>query len=429
MEASSSDPTNSTSNVTISAVNELVNVPSHSRSEDRVYTKKKELLSLEIQLEKLKRKNAKRKRDKRAKKRKRRDTSSSDDNDVSDRSHSNDKSPVKISLLNVASAYDKPLSPLILRKVPDEQPCTANTLQPSTANSAGSETHITEQRSSAATDMNPGHVSPAVDFVASAGPTIGDTVSLLPTDDNLTEEDVEQNVIVGTNFEGVDLPYKSDPYGPPVDNALGDALCTIWNKKYVYHEMKPVWDKYPLPSNLGDNIQPPEMNSEVFKLLQKWQQNYDTKWFRIQKALTKCVSATVHLNDVIANSEIDKTDKTGALQTTVDMTQMLSQVNTEISIKRRGFAKTHLANEYKDLCDRDRPITKFLFGDKIAEDIKQINVTKQLAKPKFEQKSSNSFLYRGRGRNKQYQRAPQSTTNRYANHKYQNNQSKKTYKK
>ena len=289
-------------------------------------------MSLEKELAKLKKKKSKRKSKSKSKKRKQRSSTSDDDNTSVDSSPKNG-SPATISMHTVTSAYDKPIvSPLILRTTIDEQPCTANTLQPSTANADEDDPHITKQPGPAFTKT--GTTSPApIDFVASTGANIGETLSLLPTDDNLTEEDGENNA-TGTFFEGVDLPYNSDPFAPPVDNTLCEALSNIWQKKFVYHEMKPVWDKYPLPSNLGDHLKPPEMNSEVFKLLQKWQQAYDTKWFRIQQSLTKCVSATLQLNDLLAKADIDRSTKTCALQTTIDMTQMISQVNTEISIKR-----------------------------------------------------------------------------------------------
>ena len=35
---------------------------------------------------------------------------------------------------------------------------------------------------------------------------------------------------------------------------------------------------------------------------------------------------------------------------------MLLQVSNEISIKRRGFAKAHVAMDYKELCECTRPI-------------------------------------------------------------------------
>lgn len=66
---------------------------------------------------------------------------------------------------------------------------------------------------------------------------------------------------------------------------------------------------------------------------------------------------------------------------------MMSQACREIGEKSRGF-------EYKCLCDKSRPMTTKLFGDNIPEDMKQINLTKQLAgRPN----NRYSVLYRGRG--------------------------------
>ena len=180
--------------------------------------------------------------------------------------------------------------------------------------------------------------------------------------------------------------------------------------------MKPIWDKYPTPENLLDSVYTPTMNEEIQTLFEKWQENNDEKHCGIQKSLIRCLTATLQLNGIIADSNIEDAKKTESLQTCIDVTAMTSQLSREMSLKRRGFAKSHLHADFKELCSKSRPITKFLFGGNVAEEMKQLKLTKQLSvdKPlhrnyqgrfphggRGHQYNSNHILPQGRGRQNQ----------------------------
>ena len=284
------------------------------------------LAKLEKELAKMK-KLKKRK----SRKRKRRPSFSDENSDDSsaNNNYSNDYKNVTshagISLLNENLAYAKPfVSPLKIKTNSLQQHSPANTQQHSPANSKQPSPAYTRQLSPAITHQSTADASndkgvstsnSKVDFVAlpiTPDHNLGETVSLLPTDDNLTED--ERNVIL---TEGVELPYVKDDFGPPIDPKLCGIVKNTWEKKYIYHEMKPIWDKYLIPSNLKDSLVAPEMNDEVKKLLLKWQLDYDRKWTAIQKSLLKCVSGTPHLNSIVSSSDVPQEHKTAALQTNV----------------------------------------------------------------------------------------------------------------
>ena len=81
------------------------------------------------------------------------------------------------------------------------------------------------------------------------------------------------------------------------------------------------------------------MNEEIQKLFEKWQEKNDEKHCGIQKSLIRCLTATLQLNGIIADSNIEDAKKTESLQTCIDVTAMTSQLSQEMSLKRRGFAK------------------------------------------------------------------------------------------
>ena len=76
----------------------------------------------------------------------------------------------------------------------------------------------------------------------------------------------------------------------------------VWQRLYVYHEMPPIWDNNLLPNKMGDSLTPPVMNPEFQKLLSEWQQKYDITWFKIQSSLTRCISFTLKLNEIVTAS-------------------------------------------------------------------------------------------------------------------------------
>ena len=141
------------------------------------------------------------------------------------------------------------------------------------------------------------------------------------------------------------------------------------------------------------------MNEEISKNLTKKQNEDDDTWKGVQNSMIKGVNAVLQMNSMIASSNLSSEQKTKSAQICIDMTQMMSKSCLEISEKRRGFAKSNIAHDYKDLCDISRPITKNLFGDNIPEDMKCLKLTKQLAARNYGyNKFSTSFLSRGRGR-------------------------------
>ena len=275
------------------------------------------------------------------------------------------------------------------------QQSTAITRQQSTANSPQLSTAISQQQGTA--------TSRQVPSVSLGDSTIYDRVTLLPSDDNLEPsadedpEDVNQAPVLdeeGSIYDNLDLPYNASTQGEQLDARFADILTKVWKKKYNYHQMKPIWEKYPPPESLSATVLAPDLNIEVQNLMKKWQLKQDNILKGMQRSLSNCVFATLKMNSFIQNDSASQ-NKLESAQISVDITQMLSQVSRELSIKRRSFTRSHIGAEYKHLCDSTREITTSLFGDSLSDDVKQINVSKQIADRAF---SRGPFLAKGRGR-------------------------------
>lgn len=60
--------------------------------------------------------------------------------------------------------------------------------------------------------------------------------------------------------------------------ALATIVNNVWDRKYHYSQMKPVWDKYPTPTASLDKVLAPEMNEEIVGLLAEAQNKHDGTW-------------------------------------------------------------------------------------------------------------------------------------------------------
>ena len=61
------------------------------------------------------------------------------------------------------------------------------------------------------------------------------------------------------------------------------------------------------------------------------------------------------------------------------MAAILGKVALDISYKRRLFIKSVLKEEYKELASTTHEVTDFLFGDNLAKQVKDLNLTNKLS--------------------------------------------------
>ena len=56
---------------------------------------------------------------------------------------------------------------------------------------------------------------------------------------------------------GVTLPFHIQNPGSPLEEEWAKLITQTRDRKYVYQQMKPIWDKYPTPENLFDSVYTP----------------------------------------------------------------------------------------------------------------------------------------------------------------------------
>ena len=181
------------------------------------------------------------------------------------------------------------------------------------------------------------------------------------------EDDLES--LIGT----LDYVTSTEAAGPCINATWADRLKTIWLEDNNLHSLKPLFEKYRVPSNC-DTICAPTMNPEMKRLMtSKWDKKSDIMYSGMQKSLTKVFSAVLQLNDL--NMSQSKESRTRSMQITADITAMLGHVSYELSNQRKFHLGRVIQPQFRPLCAKDtvKPTT-MLFGENVTQLIKDIQV-------------------------------------------------------
>ena len=180
-----------------------------------------------------------------------------------------------------------------------------------------------------------------------------------------------------------------DELDNPINEKFAEIINKSWNSKKSFDVIKKQFDNYKCPENFS--IQPPKVNTELWKLLSSWQKKSDVKFSMIQKALKKAMNASLMI--MTECQKEDGVDVQKIAQIITDTSALLSYASHEISLKRRVFIRSVINPEYKDLCATSQPMTDKLFGDDLPKNVKELRLTNTISKGK---------PFRGKNRYKPY---------------------------
>jgi hypothetical protein len=102
----------------------------------------------------------------------------------------------------------------------------------------------------------------------------------------------------------------------------------------------------------------------------------DVKLQRIQNILGKATCPLLYLLNLFVeksskNEGMSKEEIKSTTQLCKDIYQLVQVTYSDITFRRRTFAKDDLQDRYKGLCNEDTPVTDQLFGDDIKEKVKE----------------------------------------------------------
>ena len=166
---------------------------------------------------------------------------------------------------------------------------------------------------------------------------------------------------------------------PELDEAFAKILIHNWweiekGEGDNREQLKTLYKKYNPPSNCP--FDPPLLNTTIRDLLIASHKSVDVGFHSIQKSLTKTMNAVI---SIFTESQKSSPNFQVMAQTVADIAAILGDASHEVSAKRRAFLRGSIREEYKALCSKKGSRTR-LFGDDIAKDIAELNLTNKLKK-------------------------------------------------
>ena len=226
--------------------------------------------------------------------------------------------------------------------------------------------------------------------------------------------------------------------GTNIDDKIAKIIDSGLCKKLSEEKFRSIGEKYPPPGNCN-NIRVPRTNHEIWKFLSKSQKSKDIKLQKTQNICTKTITAAVKMLDDVRKAKKEKVElDLKKVETTIsDIIRLSSACFSDISDTRKDNMKSGLAERYRPLCnkDDDNQSTEFLFGDNLAQKIKDLGESSRIASTIQNQRQNPKNFQRGRIHYHQNQKMSQNNPTGddprkvfyRKNQRYSNQQYKKTY--
>ncbi|XP_072174670.1 uncharacterized protein [Diadema setosum] len=118
--------------------------------------------------------------------------------------------------------------------------------------------------------------------------------------------------------------------------------------------------KYPIPSNC-ELVDVPKVNQRIWNGLPAFSKTRDLKFQRLQNNLTRGINAYIH---TVSAQNITEQQQ--------DALALLCSANFELNSLRKEFMKPDIGYQFQHLCKPSTPVSKFLFGDDLGKQMKDI---------------------------------------------------------
>ena len=244
------------------------------------------------------------------------------------------------------------------------------------------------------------------------------------SDMDVTSAEEDEDNIFEDMVDAIDIRGEDDLPGEPLPQTWAEKVNLAWKTKVAKGVFNVLLQKYKTPSNLTA-FKVPKMNSEMWRLIGKWQRKADLSLSGSQRALMKAATAVLKMHDYFADTP--RSTRQVAMQTAADVISLLGKVNRDITLKRKTMIRPSLKGDFKTLSTSTQ--VTVMFGDNLTQAIKDIQVKRKIEDPSSISSSSNrfqnrrnqrgnnrfnnsnnnsyagNFLWRGRGRGRYHHRA------------------------
>ena len=221
----------------------------------------------------------------------------------------------------------------------------------------------------------------------------------------------------------------SENMGPAISEGLSNLLKRLIRDRAngkKDDERKRVLEHNLRPENC-EVLAPPTVNKEIWGNISSTSRSSDLEYQKMQKVLLRAMAPIMTVVDQLLKKDPNGTDKTTAfmIESLMEATSMMAFANDDINTIRKNSIKSELNHDYRSLCSSQTPVTEYLFGDNISEQVKAIQDTNKVSKKVSSSGQSESFLgsrpswtsgsRRGRGGRGKSRYNPYSPRKQYGN--------------
>jgi roadblock/LC7 domain-containing protein len=171
-----------------------------------------------------------------------------------------------------------------------------------------------------------------------------------------------------------------EEYGPSIVASVAASFTNMMEKanKETFQKLK---EQYKLPENCKA-VGVPKVNPEIWGSLPAFVKAADARLQNQQQHLSKSIVAQVNIvQEVITHSKsIPKEISEKIVKSSMDSVALLSSMMKDINMKRKFGIKPSLQSEYSGICSSRVPTTEYLFGDNLADNLKNIKSSSKIVK-------------------------------------------------
>eukprot|EP00112_Aurelia_sp_Birch-Aquarium-sp1_P014808 Seg3218.1 transcript_id=Seg3218.1/GoldUCD/mRNA.D3Y31 product="hypothetical protein" protein_id=Seg3218.1/GoldUCD/D3Y31 len=213
----------------------------------------------------------------------------------------------------------------------------------------------------------------------------GDFVpGLLDSQPGCSSATVDKVLDEGAQSGDMPITFEGDEEtGPATNQVLADYIKDCTTRKIKPDRLKEIMKQFPRPENCS-TLTVPLVNNPVWGELNRRLKTNDVKLQSCQAMLSKGLTALIQAEECLEKIEKPATpvnnDITDIKARIKSSMALVGNAFHELSQRRKDLLKPVLADRYQKLCSSTTPVTKFLFGDKIADSIKEINEAQRISR-------------------------------------------------
>ena len=170
-------------------------------------------------------------------------------------------------------------------------------------------------------------------------------------------------------------------YGEELNSEIAESLRRLSSQKLNKETIDRYKDVYKPPINCK-TLGVPRVNKEIWPLLPQKARQGDYSHQQIQQLTSMAAVALSRIAETVytAGKKIPNEYSRDLLKMSMEASSILGSMNFELNQKRKNEIKPSLNKEFAGICSNQVPVTEWLFGDNITDQLKASKSTASVFK-------------------------------------------------